>query len=127
MTTPIRATEATLMEVRQALQRIELFRRQIFEEIETPLVAHNADKSNPHTVGVAQAVAGGGGTASPVTKGALLAFSDIIGDFGDWDSLAPGTTGQVLVPDTGEDLGLKWDQPKEIHYTLLAAGAAVSF
>ena len=123
MTTPIRPSEATLIEVRQALQRTELFRRQITEDIEEPLNSHLVNVSNPHTVTIAQAVDGGGGSvASPPGAGLLLTTntSDV------WDDLAVGTNGHILVADSGETLGLKWNN-LETHCTLLAAGAATAF
>ncbi len=137
MPTPIRASEATLIEVRQALQRIEMFRRLVTYEAEA-----NPGKSDDRTQGF---VAGALWTntltntswrLTDATEGAAvwnrligveatdggvagtpLGFILVTNSAGDYVPLGVGANGEVLFADSSKTLGLKWDSTGTLGYT----------
>lgn len=150
MTIPIRPSEATLIEVRQALQRIELFRRQITHEQTTDPGAaqdgaagfpagsmvtntitnvtwRSVDDKNGAAVWnrmIAVASTTGGVAATP--KGFVLASNGA----GDYIPLDVGLDGQVILADSAKTLGVKWGDGPGKHETripLMAAGITAVF
>lgn len=143
MTTPIRPSEATLVEVRQALQRIELFRRQLsIEATSQPGSADDLTKgytagslltdtvkkvvwrSIVDKEGAAEWVrlisvihTDGGVAATP--KGFILASNAS----GDYIPLGVGADGKVLTADSSQTVGMQWHAgPTQI--TLIAGAVA---